>query len=353
MEKFLWQESSSCLSDKDVLKLSEPFLDTFQREIQEDLNIFERAKFVTKKNEMFTGIFKRIVRNSDVDIWVYLHSVHVASSDCSFNNFLDIARFTIPDVSPPKECDFENHNMLKPFFSDNLCLAAHYMKSKLCSQELEELKKILADPSTGIPYNYHTGGKPDLMGVHFSQDDWSKRLCGAIRTVVPEYANDIHYTAQEGPRFAKLQHWNTSMLYGGIACYPFHGASDIIIRHSSVTNDGECLDSIEKQNQDYPPKLGELFSQLHILIVQKVLRLLIVKSKTEEFMKKKEEFSAGLYLNRLIGGIYCKATMPIVEVGQSGDSRMELFIEQSAHEMLTGSRLCYLLEKKLNLPIKH
>ena len=105
-------------------------------------------------------------------------------------------------------------------------------------------------------------------------------------------------------------------------------APDITIsrRRSIVTENGEDLEEIQyienklqidKQKCAHPPQVGELFAQLHVMMVKTALKELVKNGNIGRFKKRTEISSSGIYLHKMTGDIFCEATMPIVEVGQS------------------------------------
>lgn len=105
-----------------------------------------------------------------------------------------------------------------------------------------------------------------------------------------------------GTKFTAMQETVTGLPGDGVKCYPFRGAPDVIIKNNVIYNDntededeedtnntGTAEDIIEvglrpcPQRTDYPPKIGEVLAGLHIMMVQKVLRMLLTKKEFEKF----------------------------------------------------------------------
>ena len=85
-------------------------------------------------------------------------------------------------------------------------------------------------------------------------------------------------------------------------------------------------DSIENklqvdQTSSGPEKVGELFAQLHMLLVQKCLRILLKKKNVDKFKSKTHVTTKGIYINKQACAILCHLTMPLSQVGCE-DSRI-------------------------------
>ena len=77
--------------------------------------------------------------------------------------------------------------------------------------------------------------------------------------------------------------------------------------------------------------------------------MVLLKANIERFTTRKHVSSAGLYLNRLYGGIYSTYSIPIIKVGTNDTRQMVLYMERSSCVCLSESRLCHLVKNKLKL----
>ena len=89
--------------------------------------------------------------------------------------------------------------MLLPYFVDNNMVKEIYEVSDndFVKEEFKILKHYFDNPGVDLPYRYHTGSGsgPDVVAMNFSENVWSKRLCGALRLLAPKYKDHIHFTA--------------------------------------------------------------------------------------------------------------------------------------------------------------
>lgn len=84
------------------------------------------------------------------------------------------------------------------------------------------------------------------------------------------------------------------------------------------TSEDEAIENkiqYEKQSPDIPDKEGELLAQMHVMLVQKCLRMVNYKQDIDKFELKTEVSCKGLYLNRSTGTVFTMMRMPIIEVG--------------------------------------
>lgn len=353
------------------MPLSHPDLYQFKQAITDDIRQLRAGAFKTKDNRNWSTSYRSCV---DKSVWIYEPGAHVLCSAADYLSFKVVIGCRMNTVTTNR-CPLSDHYMLEPFLSDNKSLQASYEQQLMvASQEEEELfyqqqlEKLRAafqlDSVTDTPF--HTPGVPALKGIQFDEDDWSLRLYHALHDFLPRgYKDSLSYTAKDALRFKIKQELVTGLPSERAACYLFHGATDIIIKNkhtiyfdsSSLEYDSsrseeeaiEVKQQADVQSHKYPPKLGELIAGLHVIVTKKSLKTLLKEDNCEKFMQKTEITSHGLYINKLLGGICCTLTIPIMEVASLRSERTCMFVDDYHYTHLTTGTLCGLIKRVLDL----
>lgn len=360
-----------------VITSSAPFLNSLKEEMKLDIDSLASASFKLHENQKWSvdGEFRKVTdeEDMDIDIWVFQHTTHMYASNCYYRNFESF--FCIYTKRGEfRVCSKPDHKVLTCFFHDNLALLEvykHKLKKKGGSDEFygpetQNLQQILAGHKQSEDGDlYYTGGASTLRGSQISEDIWLKRLVAAMSKTAPTNCT-IKFTGGDSKNFDVRQSAVTGLTVDGINSYPFRGAPDITVKKKSAISTGsesategdlsseddagiEVKLVADKQSAAVTPKVRELFAQMHVLLVQKCLRRLLVKKQTEKFTVKKPVSCKGLYLSRLNGGQLYTMTMPIIEVVADGTSDRESVATVTTmlcgDAILSKSRLCYLLNE--------
>ena len=382
IRRFLWQEREVSNNTGVVLQVSE--LPEFKAEIEADILSLKTAGFKTKvdlstkkgKQWSSDGSFRQV---EGTTVWVYQHGAQVRCSDATHDNFNRVIKIIEEKDVFLKECQCEKHLKLEPFFRDNESLKIFYKSVKVQSPEIqsfmtqqlrdvtEYLQNIMIDIPSDSPF--YCGAQSHLLGTQYIENIWTQRLCTCIKFYHPGI--DVYYTAEQGPNFMYRQ----SILSGLpaddnlITCYPFVGSPDIRIKKRQVilADKGvetlslpQSLDSSSEENiMEFSQqtevtkyisiqKLGELFGTVHITLVQKVLRMLLLKKKLERFKRKTLVQTQGLYINKLSGGRLVTVKIPIVHIEHLSASATIINVKRYPFEPLTSSVLCCYLKDMLD-----
>ena len=121
-------------------------------------------------------------------------------------------------------------------------------------------------------------------------------------------------------RFEVTQQGRTGVVSDNADCFPFKGASDIVIT-LDANEETICKEStielklqVDPQKFTDPPNLGKLLSALHISLTKAVLEMVVKKNLIEHFKKQEVLSCKGLYLSKDFGGIKAEMTIPIMPV---------------------------------------
>ena len=362
-----------------VLQVSE--LPDFKAEIEADVLLLRAADFKTKvdintkkgKQWSSDGSFRQV---KDTTIWVYQHSAQVRCSDATHDNFNRVLNVLEEKDLSLKECQCENHLKLEPFFRDNESLKIFYESVKVQSpevrsfmtQQLRDITEYLQD-MVDIPSDspFYCGAQSHMLGTQYVENIWTRRLCTCIKFYHSDV--DVYYTAEQGPSFMYRQ----SILSGLpaddylIRCYPFVGSPDIRIKKKRVIladkgmerlqlpqssdSEGDVVEvgqQTEVTKYSSIQKLGELFGTIYIILVQKVLRMLLLKKKLDKLKRKTLVQTQGLYINKLSGGRLVTVKIPIVHIEHLSTSVTSITVKRYPFEPLTSSVLCCYLKEILD-----
>ena len=171
-------------------------------------------------------------------------------------------------------CMDDDHINLEPFFRDNISLKLAFEDGKIATgkksrafvdEKLPILKSILSKREVRAPGMFYTSGLPDMPLHHFSENEWTARLCGCLQE--SELNCTFKYTTDDCrvSTFAKTQRVATN-IEDPVQCYPFIGAPDITVStqnsilvsradSNEVYTSGE--ESIENKKQ-CEPQCGDL-----------------------------------------------------------------------------------------------
>ena len=133
---------------------------------------------------------------------------------------------------------------------------------------------------------------PSSLSCNWNEHDWTKRLARGIAISYPNL--EVSYTANLGLDFAELKRKLRVEL--NTSCFMFRGAPDILIHRnaalltpsSSDINAHDLNESSENSFQkpplvgadesSLPQKVGELIAGLHILLVSKIWRSIVISN---------------------------------------------------------------------------
>ena len=360
--KILWM-ATQC-PKKRVLPANDPLLHDFGVEILEDSQCFKDAgfsAFFKRNSDHYIKQFILVETIGSVDVWVYLHDVHVNCSAATYRAFGKLSKIEdkLLDV---EYCTVLDHWMLKPFFYDNIRVLQEYERDDdvKTKRQASILKFLIYEkrcegltPTPDEIQRYECPGPFDLKAVCYNEDAWSKRLSYGMRLLLPEV--EATFTGDQGPNFSRHQARLTGLTSDDASCYLFWGAPDITIMKTKavvsdsdkeyVSDDQMSILQVDKQTSSGPEKVGELFAQLHMLLVQKCLRILLKKKNVDKFKSKTHVTTKGIYINKQACAILCHLTMPLSQVGCEDSRIIAMLTEESGGGLVTESQLCCLLKK--------
>ena len=221
---------------------------------------------------------------------------------------------------------------LSPYYWDNITLE-EYLEDRISKEpndiEAIELKEKLHSAKSGEEKKGMFAYKQNFNeeGATWDENTWSRRLCGCMQNHVVHSSYLVKYTADQGNViYNKKQFYNR-----------FHGAPDLTIQKSNNEGDVAVLASakghddddsdsqgsdvatlenstkIESRYEDKRLKMtilektGELLSNMHILLVKKMVKRL-------ELMEIPNLEVSGILISRPTGIVICSYEMPIVEL---------------------------------------
>lgn len=95
-----------------------------------------------------------------------------------------------------------HHCALQPFFLDNCSLLKFYemlkdsgMSNNTIDDHIRKLRLLLNSNGTVEEFSFFTFGVPSLKGIHFKENDWSKRLVGGLHHLPHIPPSNIKFTA--------------------------------------------------------------------------------------------------------------------------------------------------------------
>ena len=239
LTKFIWK-MYHVTAKSSILYLSSPFLRPFKAAIDDDLTKIKTLGH--RKTNKCCHSFRKIGKSSSVDFWLFRHDHYINCSDCTFDDIDGTAQVRIRDVPIVPKCRQNDHGMLLSFYYDNKSLLQMFEEDSslpFYSNQIKVLRKLLSnsayDPSCDLSNIYYTSGSPDMLSVRFSENVWTRRLCGGLQTLLPGV--EVNYTAEDGMQFANKQESITKLSGNRIQCYLFHGAADITIKQSVIVAD--------------------------------------------------------------------------------------------------------------------
>lgn len=388
---FLWgrQKGHSCHG----LSMLPPV--SFKNAISQDISSLRHAAFKTVGNWSVTGKFRRLGRESNV--WVYAHSGYVKCSDATFSSFNELCG-DMESVDSPEypSCDKMEHEALQPFFLNNRRLQMYYRKTlmmptltlsrrEFVKRQLDKVTDVINDTPGTLGTTFYSSGVHDLPPCQLDENAWSSRLAGALCDFLPEHlSGEVEYTAEDGLKFSIKQTLKSGIpnIPHLVSCYPFKGASDLVIKNKPLVigekvtsasasgasagyaevrgSDGEtsgeecnveCGKQADPLSSPLPEKLGELSANMHILLLQKTIRMF--RLKPIKAKSRTKVTTSGLYLNKGLGGYVCRMTVPLIEIAetlvqQQHQQKMTLSSEDLSSGCLTTEQLCFCLKRLLN-----
>ena len=371
---FLWQK---CTVEKtSVIELSGA-LEPFKRKILEDMRLLRKGQFtLNQKGTWSTSSGFHQVPNTNV--WIFKHGGYAR---CCSVTYAQLSRSIFindkeldeePDNEAEDECEQDDHYTLLPFFCDNRDLFKYYRRQLPPDDQPSPTRKqifckrrydLSCDKSSEDIF--YTPGSFFAYGNEYSENDWSKRLSGALRDfLAPHFQPDeITYSAELAMKFKREHTRITGLPREFASSYIFHGSPDIIIRNAVIVSSTQHEDStagddsatsednvIEVKLQvdaqePTPPHLGELISAMHLKLVQKLLKL-VYKDEDQITAKLQEDSisTRGLYLNKVTGAILCDVAIPIYNVDADAECLTTVHVRDRTGSYLTPEVLCTYLK---------
>ena len=116
-----------------------------------------------------------------IQTWLYQHASYVICSSVKVSNFRDVFPVKLKDTEYPL-CSYSYHDHFRVYFEDNICLKKypqHSISSTVNQERRTELQIMLQKLEACFTNNNTTGTPfetPALRGIHFGENDWTKRL---------------------------------------------------------------------------------------------------------------------------------------------------------------------------------
>ena len=289
------------------------------------------------------------------NIFVFMHS---GFCSCTGVTLADISRQLCIDKMQYSGLDacsltgIHSHVTLEPFFCDNAYLLKLYKHLNLDdARQLETLEDSMT--TSQMDDRFYTGGPLYTPGHQFTDATWSKRLSGCLKEFLPrKFDVKLTYHLGWGKDFILDQ-----SIYSGLPseakfrkCYPFHGTPELMIKERPVVlsqptdASSEENDTIMENSYQLNENLGELFANLHVSLVKKVLRAFLKKKRYTEHCYK----IRGLLVNKMFGCILCEVK---VDLKCGGASPIKLFMDDDNCHVLDPGSLCFHLQRLLDSPI--
>ena len=276
----------------------------FARNIAQDIRQLNECYF-GKKFSASTQSFQKVPR---LPIFVFEHSTHMACCSVTYTALLKgIRQF---DNNPRNIlCDVKDdmvHHLLQPFFGNNDQVRMIYKslleddtttaEEKTFFQSIIDKLDEKVDRNKGADLCFETVGQGDAVATMMSENSWTKRLVGCLRKILPRLKDHIQYTGTIA--FPHIQSKTSTLPCFLCGCYPFQGAPDITVHSIAICNDlgrsdegkggNACSDEsggseivehgLDKlQKEQHHPKLGQLVTGMHMVLIGKVLKKFLCK----------------------------------------------------------------------------
>ena len=372
LQSFLWKEIDKPTSPVSSLPISNhpDFLSLVRYDIQLFNREFKQKQGLKagkeKEHEQLPwsdkGAFQHV---RDTCVWLYQHTYSTNCSAVKFDSFRN--SITITYALPPDSCtDDSDHCSLDFFFKDNgamkhACSRGHLLEEAQ-PQLYEQFMDVVNDkepPSFGKPY--FTPSEWNRHGIYFKENVWTQRLFGAL----------CYWPIIDRPMENQMD--QTSLPPEYVLCYPFKGATDLVIRRRALKviadpnefdlyDESSSLESLHSSEEDsieiakqaegtaslYPQKLGELLSGMHMLSVQKVLRMLLRKRNISKFKTTAGIQRKGVYISKPLGAIQCSLAIPLYNVNRCGERTTCVTVDKYLCSSLDARQLCGHLKRLLS-----
>ena len=338
----MWVTKLTVISESDtttVSSYSAAAWDYLKGIIQHDIEVLNGLTFTPpKKSEWKFGEF---CYYKQINAFVYHHSMHAAFASVHFSVVTHFTEYNLYKIHKfPRCATHAHHDELEPFFMDDDALEL-YLQEISDANRQANLKILFEKVKMPLPVRAH-----DLYA-----NDWTKRLSTCLRE--GKIFKDLKVNATYSSKFSALVlEYNSFIVSEKV--FLFHGAPDIILSKSCaiISSENESAESSAESSENdvievahqrppmhskmegVPEKLGEPIAALHFLLVAKFLRR-IMKNKTEE-----EASASALLLDRINGGMVCKASMTLAASPQY----MKLKITSPGGMQLNSGILCHNLQ---------
>ena len=252
------------------------------------------------------------------------------------------------------------------YYRDTLEMILTPSRREFIQGQLDKVSDVTNNTPSNEGTTFYSSGVHDLPPCQLDENAWTSRLAGALGDFLPEHLSGaVEYTAKDGLNFS-----NKKTLKSGIpniprlvSCYPFKGASDLLIKNNPLVigevpsedaiGDGQTSGE-ECTVTPQPEKLGELNANMHISLLQKTIRMFHLKPMKAKL--RTEVTTSGLYLHKGLGGYVCRVTIPLIEIAetevqQQPQQKLDISLEEIAFGLLTPEQLCFCLKRLLNMEV--
>ncbi|XP_065920938.1 uncharacterized protein [Dysidea avara] len=290
--------------------------------------------------------------------WQYWRQVFLANENLCGTPLI----FTPCDLDQQHNCDL----CLKPYFYDNGTLE-EYLNNSTDSHFTSEIKQMLYLAKSNNNKEGMFAYRKDFNESceDWSENIWSKRLAACIEKYIVNRQYRIKYTGDQGNRM-----YNEQLLH-----HRFHGAPDLTIYQSgddargvavAATLEGSVDDSNESSqettvgpvedsikvegkykdrclNMTILEKCGELLANMHIVLVDKMLKAKRLHDVHLETIKVD-----GILLSRPSGIVICKYVMPVIWFGESSITRNSELTLESKITPILPENICVSMRRLLD-----
>jgi len=305
--------------------------------------------------------------------YVFTNKLYQRCSDSTWTKWEKVfgSNITVKRAEYVRICDLHcdtdyHHFYLMPYYDDNLAISKTteaFADTNLEAQIVnQKLKKAESESDKTGMFAY----KEEFFeeSTDWDENHWSKRLCGCLSEPFINANYYVKYTA----------HMGTDLFHDKemVGFFKFHGSPDLIIKQKrdkqripvvstqicdkpSLSSDEDdqdsqgtdtvaientiTSDSTSRTKPRVLEKLGELLSNMHIILVKKALKQL--KNPTGLELK-------GAVISRAIGTVHCKYLMPFVNIEVDTQMNSAQVIIETDRNPTTPSSVCVFLHHLIN-----
>ena len=311
------------------------------------------------RNEGVTEDYFTLHRCEDLTYYLYCYKLYQRCNESKWRHWREVF------VADPNSIDasnlkfspcLEQHNCylrLLPYFWDNSTLEGYL--SQCTVEEETEMKSLLLSAKNNKETQGMFAYKEEFTedGAKWDENVWSKRLGACIENYIVDSSYMVKYTGDQANKI-----YNNKLYY-----HRFHGAPDLTIRKCErevatvVTGSTSSDDELNNNSQDTVvgsvedsvkvegkfrdnrlnmvilEKCGELLGNMHIMLVNKMLKTKRLKSKD---VKKLE--IVGMLVSRPSGIVLCRYEMPVLRSEDLHTGRnAKLMLKSKVSPILPGN----------------